>query len=146
MVAISTRHKSPPSSIVPPLPQDEVTSVLLFGAPSQQVSLENRETAKSTQALLVSRSINLLSLYVLASTPVRRIDYNPDSSQVSAQIAVSDKTTLKVGTSLQGKSSEGSVGVRRRLSNSWFVVTEVNSAKESTGTNASAWLEWSKRY
>lgn len=130
----------------PPLPADEVASVLLFGAPAREVSLEERETAQSTQALLVSRSVNLLSLYVLASTPIRRIDYNPDSNQLSAQIAVSDKTTLKLGTTLQGTSSEGSVGVRRRLGGSWFVVTELNSAGEKTEANATAWLEWSKRY
>jgi hypothetical protein len=134
----------------PPLPPDEVISVLLFGSPIRDITLDDQDTVESAQALFVSRSVNLLSLYVLSSTPVRKIDFNPDTHALTAQIPLSEKTTMNIGGVIPGQgqsqSTEGVVGIHRRLGKSWSVGTEVESAGDKNNSSATAWLGWSKRY
>jgi|GEM_PF-5574531 len=147
-ILLSGTADAPQTTMIsdPPLPPDEVVSVLLFGAPTNDIGLEDNATVQSAQALFLSRSVNLLSLYVLASTPVQRIDFNPDSNEVSALIRVSDKTTLNVGAASGEEATAGIVRVRRRVGKSWAIVTGFESVGRKSSSAASAWLEWSKRY
>jgi hypothetical protein len=130
----------------PPLPESEVVSVLLYGSPSRESSLSNMDDLQNTQSVLLSRTVNLLSLYVFASTPIQRIDFNPDKSEITATIKASDRITISLGAAPSPSQGTGTLGVRRRISKSWSVVTELNSGGSKGTSSGSLWLEWSKRY
>lgn len=130
----------------PPLPEAEVVSVLLYGSPSRESSLSSADDVQNTQSVLLSRSINLLSLYVFASTPIQRIDFNPDKSEVAAAIKAGDRITISLGAAPTQSQTTGTLRVRRKISKSWSVVTELNSGGPKNASSGTAWLEWSKRY
>ena len=130
----------------PPLPTDEIFSVLLYGSPAEQISLDERSSTQSLQSVFLGRSVSLFSLYILASTPVQKIDLNTESKEISATVKASDKLTIRLGAAAKARGQAGIIGVRRKLGNSFSVITEVETTGEQSTSSASAWLEWSKRY
>ena len=129
----------------PPLSETQVIAVLLFGRTLDQLDTTQGESVGNAQAAVADGAIGLASLYVLASTPVESIGYDPSTGVVSAKVRLAEGTSLNLG----GGSEQKFVGVRKRLSRFWTIDTELanRTGTESTTLGGlTALLEWSHRY
>lgn len=129
----------------PPVPPDELWALLIFGEPMDTLDAEQQDSAQSTQRALSKGAFGILSLYLFASTPVERVDYDPALARVSVRFRVQEGTSLEVGHS---EEEVGSLGLRKRLGKGWSLNAKVGEGSEEkeSKTQAGATLEWSTRY
>ena len=146
-------HVSGPSDQVrirlsssPPVPEDEIWAILLFGQPMDSLDLDQQDSAQSTERALSRGGMGILSLYAFATTPIERVDYDPVSQRVAVRFRLTQKTSLEIGHS---EEEVGTLGLVKRLGKGWILNTKVSS-NESDGAGhaagAGASLEWSSRY
>ena len=126
----------------PPLGEDDILSVLLYGEPLTELDSTQSSSVGQMSAALTDRALALTSLYLLASTPIQRVGYNPETGSVSARLKLGEQTSLFVG----GGKEEKEIGLHRRLGKGWFITTSLQNPNDSTKTKGSAFLEWHKRY
>ncbi len=127
----------------PPLSQEDIIAVLIYGEPYSQLDGGDADNVSSTSAAMANRAFALTTMYLFASTPIQRIGYNPDTGTVVAKFRITEGTSLTVGS---GGSSHQQVGLRRRLGHGWVVTTTVEPSTDGSPTNAEAFIEWNKRY
>lgn len=137
----------------PPVAENQLIATLLFGQPLDELDPEQSDSVGNTRAAIQEGAINLASLYLLASTPIQSVGYNPETRSVTAKIRLGDGTSLNVGADTG--SATPTVGLRRRLGPNWSIETDINSAIGGGGNlnspndfrgTASAYLQWSRRY
>jgi hypothetical protein len=114
---------------VPPLPLDDIYSVLLFGQPLSSLDDTDKEDAQKTSELLSKGILSLAVLYYFAGTPVESIGYDPDTDVVTAQVGLGEKSSLHVSGEEGGLNS---AGVRRSLGKGWYIDSSV---QKSSGPN-----------
>lgn len=119
-------------SSVPPLPLDDIYAVILFGRPLSGLDPDDRTAAKKSNQLLSQGILSLAVLYYFAGSPVESIGYDPDSNEVSAQIGLGSKNSLRVGGSGTGLNS---AGVRRSLGKGWYIDSSVQRTTRDNGTS-----------
>ncbi|MDR3606603.1 MAG: translocation/assembly module TamB domain-containing protein [Oligoflexia bacterium] len=128
----------------PPVPTNQLVSVLLYGDQQENLDSNQRASVGNTEAAFSQGAMGLASLYLFASTPVQSLLYDPTTRSVTARISLGGGTTLN----LSGNGSQfQSVGLRKRLGPSWAVTTSVDQSKENPGAQiVTAFLEWIHRY
>lgn len=109
----------------PPLPEEDIYSVLLFGRPMIDLDGGERDAVERTNQILSQGLLSISVLYFLSGTPIQAIIYDPDSDQVTAQIAIDEKRSIQVG--------EDSVGVRQSLGGGWYIDTGARGEEEGYG-------------
>ena len=117
----------------PPLPQNDIYAVLLFGRPMSDLDPDDKSSAQQTNKLLSQGILSLSVLYFLAGSPVEYVGYDPGSKSAFAQFGIDEKTSLRVGGGGEGVNSSS---IRRSLGKGWYIDTSVQSASE-TSTNDS---------
>lgn len=128
----------------PPLSEEDAYSVLVFGRPLSELSPNDGDTVANLRAAASNRAMGLASMYLLATTPIESVTYDPTSNTFSARIRIADGTSLNVGGGLR---SLNQLGVKRRLSPSWILNTFIdNPFGTQQQRSVSSFLEWSKRY
>lgn len=128
----------------PPLTEDQLVAVLIFGRPIEELDESEGESVSSTKSALGDGAIGLASLYLLASTPIESIGYDSDTGEVSAKVRVGAGTSLNLGTNRVG---DQKVGLKKRLGKHFSVTTDLTNPEDETEKNSiSTFLEWSKRY
>jgi autotransporter translocation and assembly factor TamB len=115
----------------PPLPQNDIYAVLLFGRPIAELDPDSKNAAQRTNMMLTQGILSLSVLYFLAGSPVEYVGYDPQSGEASAQIGLGAKTSLRVGA---GESGSTSTGVRRSLGKGWYLDTSVQN-NQNTSTS-----------
>lgn len=110
---------------VPPLPLDDIYSVLLFGQPLSSLDDSDKESAQKTSELVSKGIFSLAVLYYFAGTPVESIGYDPDTDLVTAQVGLGDKSSLHVSGEEGGLNS---AGVRRSLGKGWYIDSSVQKS------------------
>jgi hypothetical protein len=125
----------------PPLPEDQLVAVLLFGKPIDELDSEETGSVGDTRAAVQDSALSLASLYLLASTPVQSVGYDSRTGSVTAKVRLATGTSLNVGA---GQESQ-QVGVSKRLGKRWSVSTDVIRSTQGTQT-FTAFLEWNNRY
>jgi hypothetical protein len=129
----------------PPIPSDQLVSTLLFGEPPDDLDPGQRASVGNTQAALAQGAIGLTSFWVLASTPIQSVTYDPATGRVIATVKLGSGTSLNFGGGGEGSGSQ--VRLRQRLGPHWTLSTEFETASPTSSTQtASAYLEWSLRY
>lgn len=128
----------------PPMSQGDIISMLLYGEPMDALDSDSASSASNMNAALANNAIALTSFFLLASTPIQSVGYNPETQMFSARIKLAKKTSLSVGSSSNTKE----VGIRQRLGKGWSITTgwEKDNDSSSSAGGASAYIEWSKRY
>lgn len=126
----------------PPLPQDQVVAVLLFGKPTSALNASDSESVANFSNAVADRAVTLASMYLLASTPVESIAYDPMGHSFSARIRLGGGATLDIGSDLK---EHNQLGIRKRLSPSWTISTDLHDPLAATRT-LTAFLEWSQGY
>lgn len=106
----------------PPLPEEDIYSVLLFGRPMLDLEGGEKDAAQKTNKVLSQGLLSIGVLYFLSDTPIQAIMYDPDSEKVSAQFGLTDKSALTV--------EKGGVGIRQSIGKGWYVNT---TSKEESG-------------
>ncbi|MDA9189526.1 translocation/assembly module TamB [bacterium] len=104
----------------PSLSQDDITSVLLFGKVSNQISSFQKESVGGTQAAISDRAFGLFSMWAFASTPIESVSYNPATKTYSAQVSLPGEVNLELGTDWE---KVNSLSLKKRISDTWSVVT-----------------------
>lgn len=106
----------------PPLPLDDIYSVILFGRPLENLEDEDQNNAQSASQVLSKGFLSLAVLYYFAGSPVESIGYDPESQVVSAQVGLGSKSSLRVSSEDGGMNS---AGVRRSLGNGWYIDSSI---------------------
>lgn len=128
----------------PPLSEQDALSVLLFGRTASEIDSSESESLAGTRAAIANRAIGLASMYLLATTPIESVGYDPVNNTVSTRVRLRDGTTLSVKSGTRGVAG---LGLRQSLGGPWSIRTEIeNLEQQQTERSASAVLEWSKRY
>jgi hypothetical protein len=128
----------------PPLPENQLIAVLLFGRPIDELDPDQAISAGHARDALADGAINLVSLYLLAATPIESIGYDPGTGVFSAKVRLASGTSLNVGA---GPGELQSVGISKRISRRWRITTELTRPDAAgVGGGLSALLEWSNRY
>lgn len=112
----------------PPLPENDIYAVLLFGRPMNELGTEDKTAASRTNQILAQGLLSLSTLYFLAGSPVEYVGYDPESRSATAQIGLGSKSSLRVGG---GREGVNSTAIRRSLGKGWYLDTSVQDT--STG-------------
>lgn len=120
-------------SSVPPLPLDDIYAVLLFGRPLSALDPDDKSAAQKTNQIVSKGILSLAVLYYFAGSPIESIGFDPESNEVSAQIGLGAKNSLRVGGSGNGLNS---AGVRRALGKGWYIDSSVQKTTKQNGTSA----------
>ncbi len=130
----------------PPLTEEDAYSVLVFGRPLTELSPSDGDTVANLRAAVSNRAVGLASMYLLATTPIESVTYDPTANVFNARIRIADGTSLNVGSDWR---SVTQLGVKRKLSPSWILNTFIDNPFGGTTQqqrSVSSFLEWSKRY
>lgn len=68
--------------------------------------------------------------YYLAGSPIESIGYDPESNEISAQIGIGTKNSLRVEGSDNGLNS---AGVRRAIGKGWYIDSSVQKVINKNG-------------
>jgi hypothetical protein len=128
----------------PPLTEDQIVSVLLFGKQIDELDSDQAESVGRTRAAVADGALGLASLYVLASTPIESVGYDPNTGVATAKVRLAEGTSLNVASSTSNHLEE--VGVRKRLGPHWTIDTELANPTSTGNRVVSAFLQWSNRY
>jgi hypothetical protein len=117
----SPRHSF---SSEPPLPQNDIYAVLLFGRPMAELDQADRVAVNQSNRLLSQSLLNLAVLYFFAGSPIEHIGYHPETNRATAQIGLGSRASLRVGGDQEGINS---TAVRRSLGRGWYIDTSVQN-------------------
>jgi hypothetical protein len=118
----------------PPLPEDDIIAVLLFGRPLNDLDADDKTASKKTNQIISQGLLSLSVLYFFAGSPIQSIGYDPESKEVSAQVGLGKKNSLRVTSEAGGVSG---AGVRHSLGKGWYIDSSVQkSSTLSTATSA----------
>jgi hypothetical protein len=116
----------------PPLPQDDIYAVLLFGRPLSGLDPDDKTAAKSSGQIVSQGILSLAVLYYFAGSPIESLGYDSQSKEVEAQVGLGSKNSLRLGGSGTGLNS---AGVRRSLGKGWYIDSSVQRSTKQTGAN-----------
>jgi hypothetical protein len=128
-------------SSLPPLPQQDIVSLILYGRPTSALSENQMGSVNDMSAAMADAALGLFSLYVFASTPVQSVGYDPQSRSVVAAVGLGGDYTLNVGGGAEGLSE---VGITKELGHNWRVTTTFDDPTQQNLNNLQALLEWYK--
>lgn len=135
-------HPSITLSSDPAMSQGDIISTLLYGEPMDSIDADQASSVNSMNAAMSDRAMAITSFFLLGSTPIQSIAYNPQTKVFTAKVRLGKKTSFTVG----GSSEEQHAGIRRRLGKGWSVTTSVDKNDSDSTAAASAMIEWSKRF
>lgn len=131
----------------PPLSEDEIHSVLLFGSPLASLGMEEVSSVGQFKGALVARAVSLASLYFLVATPVQFVSFNPQTGAFGAQVRLPRNLALRLG--IEDEEAQQAV-LRKRINREFYLETEFRHPKldatDDQGASLSTYLMWFKRY
>lgn len=126
----------------PPLTEDDIVSLILFNELSSDLDSSSTDSVENTEAALTKRSIGFFSFFVLSSTPVESVNYDPTTNEYSARVKLPGGFTGTVGSDWD-RSQE--VGLRKRLGGNWVISATTGTDTEGKSRQESM-IEWYHRY
>lgn len=126
----------------PPMAQGDIISTLLYGEPLTGIDSDQASSVNSMNAAMSDRAMALTSFFLLGSTPIQSIAYNPQSKVFAAKLRLGKKTSVTVG----GSPSDKYAKIGRPLGAGFRISTGVDRNQDTNQTAATAMIEWSKRY
>jgi len=121
----------------PPMNQADIMAMLLFGKSPGKLDSDQQASAANTQTAVSNSAFGLASLYLLASTPVEYVGYDPVSRTYSIKFRLPGGATLQVGSDGQSKG----VQLRKRIASNLAIQTELTST-QTQGSVVTTLLEW----
>ncbi|MCB1214014.1 MAG: translocation/assembly module TamB domain-containing protein [Deltaproteobacteria bacterium] len=127
----------------PPLDQDQIISILIYGKAFEELNQEDVNSVQSVAQAITDRALALGSLYFLASTPIENISYDPKSKEVEARLKISSKSSITLGTR-QGETQK--LGFKQGIGGNWSIDTFIENDSTKENQSGGALIEWFKRY
>ena len=115
----------------PPLPIDDIYAVLLFGRPLSSLDPDDKTAAQKSNQIISQGVLSLAVLYYFAGSPIESIGYDPESNELSAQIGLGEKNSLRVGGTGDGLNS---ASVRRAIGKGWYIDSSVQKSSSTSGS------------
>lgn len=126
----------------PPLPRDQILSVLLFGRPLEELEDIERSSVTDVEAAITNAALGVASLYYFAKTPIESISYDPSRRLLTAQVGIGGGASVEFGRGGQGTL----VGFEKRLTRDFVFRSDVERLASSGSQTVSALIEWVKRF
>ena len=127
----------------PPLSDQNILAVLIYGHAPDELNDDQKSSVANAQAAFANATLGISSLYLLASTPIESVGYDPEKNVVTAKVGLGGGASLELG----GGTSNSTAGFKKRLSKNFVFRTDVESNAASTGQKTvSALLEWVRRF
>ena len=117
--------------------QADIVAMLLFGKSPEQLDSDQQSSAANAQTAAANSAFGLASLYLLASTPVEYVGYDPASRTYTVKFRLPGGATLQMGSDDQSRG----VQLRKRISSHLAVQTELTST-QTQGDIVTTLLEW----
>lgn len=127
----------------PPLEDNQILAVLLFGRPLAELDDDEQSSVANLNVAFTDAALGLSSLYLLASTPIESVGYNPETQSVTAKVGIGGGTSIEVGS--RGDSLAG-VGFQKRISREFVLRSDVERIGTQGKRTVSALLEWVRRF
>lgn len=127
---------------VPPLEDNEIVSLLIYGMPKNSISTEQTRSVGSAQSAIESDALGVFSFWAFASTPIESVLYDPATQTYSAVIRLPGGIVASIGSSWD---NDRQVSLSKSLGRHWAVSTEL--VKDSEGIErGGTLLRWRKSY
>ena len=132
----------------PPMNQQDIVALLLFGKSPDDLDPDQTTTASNSQSAMASGAFGLASLYLFASTPIQYVGYDPATQSYAMKFSLPGGASLEVGSNSQQSSH---LTLRKRLARHWVIATEVqrngvNATNPQPQNAVTTFLEWFQRY
>jgi hypothetical protein len=128
----------------PPLSENSAWSLLIFGRPLEELSAGQGESLVNARAAITGGAVSALSMYLLASTPVESVGYDPTKGKFMATVRLLEGTSLRIEGVKEGVSS---LGIRKRLGRDWVLNTYIERTSPlEDRRSVSTFLDWSHTY
>lgn len=127
----------------PPRPQNQLIAVLLFGKEMNDLDDDQLKSVDNFGGAAADGALSLASMYLLASTPVQSVGYNPQTHAFTAKITIGKGTSVNIGSDLGDYQK---LGVQKRLARDWSVETYIERNTDADTDAVTALLEWSRRF
>ncbi|MCX5793701.1 MAG: translocation/assembly module TamB domain-containing protein [Elusimicrobia bacterium] len=124
----------------PPMNQADIMAMLLFGKSPNKLDSDQQSSAANAQTAVSNSAFGLASLYLLASTPVEYVGYDPATRTYSVKFRLPGGATLQVGSDGISKG----VQLRKRIASNLAIQTELTST-QTQGNVVTTLLEWYSR-
>lgn len=129
----------------PPLPEDQIIAVLIFGKPVDALDPDQQRSVGDSRAALSRGVLSLASLYYLSALNIDSIDYDPVTHTASISYRLAEGTSLTMSQGAGG--GQPSVGIRKRLNKHFAITTTLNNpSAQQTNRSVSTYLEWAYQY
>ena len=125
----------------PPMNQRDIMAMLLFGKSPNELDSDQQSSEANTQTAVANGAFGLASLYMLASTPVEYVGYDPVSRTYTAKFRLRGGATLQLGSDERSKG----VQLRKRLASHLAIQTELTNT-QNQGNVVTTFLEWFGRH
>ena len=126
----------------PPLSDAHILGLLLYGRAPSELSTDEESSVGSVRAAMANATLGISSLYLLASTPIESVGYDPVRDVVTAKVGLGGGASLELG----GNTETAAAGFNKRLSKEFVFRSEVESLGVSGQKTISALIEWVKRF
>ncbi|HVE12684.1 MAG TPA: translocation/assembly module TamB domain-containing protein, partial [Elusimicrobiota bacterium] len=126
----------------PPMRRDEILALLLYGKSPNELDPEQTSAVANTQEALSNEALGLLSLFILASTPVESVGYDPATRSYTMRLRLPGGATFELGSDF-AESRQGQL--RKRIASHFAIEAGVRSSVEQ-GSAVTTLLEWFGRY
>ena len=126
----------------PPLADQDIMGVLLFGRGPNELDDDQRDSAANARAAFANATLGLSSLYLLASTPIESVGYDAERDLVTAKVGLGGGASVELG----GNAEASAVGFRKRLTREFVFRSDVETIGSSGKRTISALIEWVKRF
>lgn len=121
----------------PPRSQDDIMAMLLFGKSPSELDSDQQSSAANARTAVANSAFGLASLYLLASTPVDYVGYDPVSKTYTVKLRLPGGATLQLGSDGESRG----VQLRKRLASNLAIKTELTST-QAQGNVVTTLLEW----
>lgn len=126
----------------PPLSEEEIVSLILYGMPRSSISSEQTKSVGSAQAAISAQALGIFSFWAFASTPIESVIYDPTTQTYSAVVRLPGGLVASIGSNWE---KDRQVSLSKALGRNWAVSTEL--IKDSEGVDrGGTLLRWRKSY
>jgi hypothetical protein len=127
----------------PPLRDDQILAVLLFGRPLSSLDPDEQTSLGNISPALTKGAFGLASLYLFASTPIEYVGYDPEAEAYTVKFRLGHRMTFSVGTNVKGNQE---LTFRKRLGSHWAIESQWTRQSSDQTSRLSTFLEWFTRY
>jgi hypothetical protein len=126
----------------PPLSNDEIVSLLLYGMPRNSISSEQTRSVGSAQSAIESNALGIFSFWAFASTPIESVLYDPATQTYSAVVRLPGGVVASIGSNWE---NDRQVSLSKSIGRNWAVSTELVRDAEGIDRGGTL-LRWRKSY